>query len=254
MGDLIQLSHRPKTRADCANGIRPCPFITCRYNLRTERVAKSAADGKKDSQIIREQIEPRGESCALDVAESQQGFVGATYRDIAKWTGLTMEGARKTFIRACERIGADPDWLMDAENSRREAMGKAIGDGANIAHVAAAWGVSEGSAQKHANERGYTAARQYSENFRRKVAAHAAEHGDQPAADKYGVSLSTAARWRRSTHGPRKPTGKRGRAKGSGKHPMPEIAAFAREHSVSDAMSKFGCARSTVYKAMKGHR
>lgn len=254
MGDLVQLSHRPKTRAECADGIRPCPFVTCRYNLRTERIADAASRGIKDSQIITGQIMPKGESCALDVAESQQGFVGATYRDIAKWTGLSMEGARKTFARACEKIGADPDWLMNAENSRRAAMAKAIGDGANIAHVADSWGVSEGAAQKHANERGYTAAKQYSENFRRRVAACALEHGDQAASTKHGVSLSTASRWRRAAHGPKKPSGKRGRPKGSGKHPLPDIASFARENGVADAMAQFGCARSTVYKAMRRHK
>lgn len=71
----------PTTRAECENGIRPCPFVSCRYHLglgisRTTGQVRlhygpSLADGEIPANV---------ETCALDVAEdgrqSQQVVAG----------------------------------------------------------------------------------------------------------------------------------------------------------------------------------
>lgn len=46
---------RPKTRGDCVDGIRPCPYVACRHNLRLIRGPELEDGGRA--------------SCALDVAE-----------------------------------------------------------------------------------------------------------------------------------------------------------------------------------------
>jgi hypothetical protein len=57
--------HLPLTRADCVNGPRPCPYVSCRHHLFLE------VSG--DGMILRNfpLLEPweMTESCALDVAD-----------------------------------------------------------------------------------------------------------------------------------------------------------------------------------------
>lgn len=57
---------RPRTRADCAGGIRPCPWVSCRHHLFLEVNPSSGAlrlnhPGKEVSDLV--------DSCSLDVAE-----------------------------------------------------------------------------------------------------------------------------------------------------------------------------------------
>lgn len=95
-GDVDELP-RPRTRADCLEGPRPCPWVSCRYHLLTEVSAESGslvlnltapgtrghagrppvAPGRKASaaEVDRwvdaavEQLDRMPETCALDVAE-----------------------------------------------------------------------------------------------------------------------------------------------------------------------------------------
>ena len=62
---------RPKTRAECADVPRPCPFASCRYSTRIDV-------GKHHLRVYREELQesedplvdvPADTSCALDVAE-----------------------------------------------------------------------------------------------------------------------------------------------------------------------------------------
>jgi hypothetical protein len=55
---------RPRTRADCADGPRPCPWASCRYHLATEVTRR----GK----LVVIQPDPEqwlGGMCALDIAD-----------------------------------------------------------------------------------------------------------------------------------------------------------------------------------------
>ena len=61
---------RPRCRADCANGPRPCPWVGCRYHL--------FLDVNEDTGAIKFNfpgLEPweLEHSCALDVAEAGEG-------------------------------------------------------------------------------------------------------------------------------------------------------------------------------------
>ena len=56
---------RPRTRADCINGVRPCPFTGCRYNLYLE-VTEAGSLRLPRANVPPEEM---SESCALDVAD-----------------------------------------------------------------------------------------------------------------------------------------------------------------------------------------
>lgn len=57
---------RPLTRGDCVNGIRPCPWVSCRHHLYLDVVR-----GGTLVRINFPEIEPGDlkDSCSLDVAE-----------------------------------------------------------------------------------------------------------------------------------------------------------------------------------------
>lgn len=57
---------RPKTRGECANGPRPCPFVSCRHHLYLDVSAKTGSIKFNFPDL---EVWEMKESCALDVAE-----------------------------------------------------------------------------------------------------------------------------------------------------------------------------------------
>jgi hypothetical protein len=57
---------RPKTRGECADGPRPCPWVSCRHHLAYEI---SPAGGLKEK-FPGLELEDMPETCSLDVADS----------------------------------------------------------------------------------------------------------------------------------------------------------------------------------------
>lgn len=65
--ELSDIEHaRPRTRADCVNGIRPCPFVGCEHHLYLDITA--AGNIKLNFPDIEpDQLE---HSCSLDIADA----------------------------------------------------------------------------------------------------------------------------------------------------------------------------------------
>ena len=99
---------RPKTRADCMEGIRPCPFVGCRYHLYMEVGA-----GKMRSLLPNFQEHDPTElkqSCALDVAE-QRG--PSTLAATGKTLNLTRERVRQIQKDILKKLGDSAPNLRD---------------------------------------------------------------------------------------------------------------------------------------------
>jgi len=92
--DSFVASVRPKTRSDCADGPRPCPFISCRHHLYSA-VNRSAL-------LRREypEIDALVESCTLDIANEG----GVTLERVAEILGLTRERVRQLERKALRRV------------------------------------------------------------------------------------------------------------------------------------------------------
>lgn len=88
---------RPKTRSECVDGIRPCPFVSCKYHL--------YLDVKDDTQSIKLnfphlEVWEMEHSCALDVSE--QG--GLTLEEVGHILNLTRERVRQVEVGGLDRL------------------------------------------------------------------------------------------------------------------------------------------------------
>ncbi len=113
---------RPKTRGECADMPRPCPFVSCKWHLAHVRMERRLPGKSKsmyrerdftDDEIV-EWIEGAEETCALDVAD--QG--GRKHRDVERLSGSQ---GNLVYQRSLDRIDDEPirELLRAAEAARR---------------------------------------------------------------------------------------------------------------------------------------
>lgn len=88
---------RPKTRGDCAEVPRPCPFVSCRHHLYLD-----VNDETGSIKLNFPSLEPGdlAESCSLDVAD----LGGMTLEDVGAIMNLTRERIRQYETRVIERL------------------------------------------------------------------------------------------------------------------------------------------------------
>jgi hypothetical protein len=92
--DAPARDERPKTRAECRDGERPCPWVSCRHNLildvRPDGRVVLAFDLDDDAAI-----EAMTDTCALDVADRAADARGLTLADVAQVMNVTRERIRQ---------------------------------------------------------------------------------------------------------------------------------------------------------------
>jgi hypothetical protein len=87
---------KPRTRGECANGVRPCPWISCRHHLYLEVNGES---GSIKFNFPALEVDELTESCSLDVADRGEH----TLEQVGRLTNLTRERARQIETRALIR-------------------------------------------------------------------------------------------------------------------------------------------------------
>ncbi len=95
---------RPKTRADCVDGPRPCPYVSCKHHLFIDVSTKTGAIKLNFPDL---EVWEMGESCALDVADR----AGTTLEDVGEIMNLTRERIRQVEVRALAKLEALKDML-----------------------------------------------------------------------------------------------------------------------------------------------
>jgi hypothetical protein len=90
---------RPKTRADCVNGPRPCLFVSCKHHLYLD---VNPNTGSVKLNFPDKQIWELKYTCALDVAD--QG--GITLEDVGQIMNLTRERIRQVEARGLLKLRA----------------------------------------------------------------------------------------------------------------------------------------------------
>ena len=120
----VEVVARPKTRGDCIEGPRPCPWVSCPYHLflnvsRTGRTLQVNRPDLVDPDGT-PRLEEMADTCALDVAArggEQQDFVAATM-------GLSRETTRLIEASALAKVEARSAALVDPEE--RRSWGKRV--------------------------------------------------------------------------------------------------------------------------------
>lgn len=94
---------RPATRGDCAEGPRPCPYVSCRFHLLLDAMPNGHLK-INFPQIFNSDDEPdlelMVETCALDVADR----TGATLMEVADLMNVTRERVRQIEEKAIQKV------------------------------------------------------------------------------------------------------------------------------------------------------
>jgi hypothetical protein len=101
------LEWRPVHRSDCMHGVRPCPFVSCKFNLYLD-VTRCG-----NLKFNFPDIEPGEmvESCVLDIAEDG----GATLERCAELLNLTRERVRQIQDTALGKLSCNQDCVEAAK-------------------------------------------------------------------------------------------------------------------------------------------
>lgn len=98
---------KPKTRLDCSDAPRPCPFVSCKHHLFLDVSARTGAIKLNFPDL---EVWEMNESCALDVADRG----GTTLEDVGAIMNLTRERIRQVEVKALAKLQA----LRDMEDLR----------------------------------------------------------------------------------------------------------------------------------------
>jgi hypothetical protein len=93
---------RPETRADCANGERPCPFVSCKHHLYLDVSARTGAIKLNFPDL---EVWEMTETCALDI--SDRG--GTTLEEVGAIMNLTRERIRQVEVKGLAKLEALKD-------------------------------------------------------------------------------------------------------------------------------------------------
>ena len=92
-------SQRPRSRAECASGARPCMFISCKHHLYLD---VNPATGSIKLNFPDKEIWEMEETCALDVADRG----GITLEEVGAIMNLTRERIRQVETRGLLKLRA----------------------------------------------------------------------------------------------------------------------------------------------------
>ena len=90
---------RPKTRGECVDGPRPCPFVSCRHHLYLDVMERSGSVRFNFPNLEVWELE---ETCALDVADRG----GMTLVSVGRMLNVTRERVRQVEMRSLARMRA----------------------------------------------------------------------------------------------------------------------------------------------------
>jgi hypothetical protein len=93
---------RPKTRAECTEGERPCPFVSCKHHLYLDVSARTGAIKLNFPDL---EVWEMTETCALDVADRG----GTTLEEVGAIMNLTRERIRQVEVKGLAKLQALKD-------------------------------------------------------------------------------------------------------------------------------------------------
>jgi hypothetical protein len=102
IGRLLYPEHdyeKPKSRIDCVDGARPCPFVSCKHHLFLDVSARTGAIKLNFPDL---EVWEMTETCALDIADRG----GTTLEEVGAIMNLTRERIRQVEVKALAKLDA----------------------------------------------------------------------------------------------------------------------------------------------------
>ena len=108
---------KPKSRAECVEGPRPCPYVSCKHHLYIDVSPRTGAIKLNFPDL---EVWEMGESCALDVADRG----GTTLEDVGAIMNLTRERIRQVEVKALAKLEALKDMMALRDYVDEGPLGK----------------------------------------------------------------------------------------------------------------------------------
>ncbi|KYF66841.1 hypothetical protein BE11_37115 [Sorangium cellulosum] len=96
--------YKPRMRAECVDGPRPCPYVSCQHHLYLDVSARTGAIKLNFPDL---EVWDMNETCALDVADRG----GTTLEDVGAIMNLTRERIRQVEVKALAKLEALKDMM-----------------------------------------------------------------------------------------------------------------------------------------------
>jgi hypothetical protein len=108
---------RPRTRAECSDAPRPCPFVSCKHHLYLDVSARTGAIKLNFPDL---EVWEMSETCALDVADRG----GTTLEEVGAIMNLTRERIRQVEVKGLAKLAALRDMTALRDYVDEGPMGK----------------------------------------------------------------------------------------------------------------------------------
>ena len=108
---------KPRTRVECLDGPRPCPYVSCKHHLYIDVSPRTGAIKLNFPDL---EVWDMGESCALDVADRG----GTTLEDVGAIMNLTRERIRQVEVKALAKLEALRDMMALREYVDEGPLGR----------------------------------------------------------------------------------------------------------------------------------
>ena len=103
---------RPDVREDCRDGIRPCPFVSCKFHLYLD---VNPRNGHVKYNFPDLEVWELEETCSLDIAERERGV---TLEEVGNVMNLTRERVRQVEVSGLAKIKEEgPFSAVDGQTS-----------------------------------------------------------------------------------------------------------------------------------------
>ncbi|MCL2779275.1 MAG: hypothetical protein FWD73_14865 [Polyangiaceae bacterium] len=109
--------NKPRERADCASGERPCPFVSCKHHLFLDVSARTGAIKLNFPDL---EVWEMNETCALDVADRG----GTTLEEVGAIMNLTRERIRQVEVKGLAKLQALGDMTALRDYVEEGPVGK----------------------------------------------------------------------------------------------------------------------------------
>jgi hypothetical protein len=108
---------RPRTRAECSDAPRPCPYVSCKHHLFLDVSARTGAIKLNFPDL---EVWEMSETCALDVADRG----GTTLEEVGAIMNLTRERIRQVEVKGLAKLAALRDMMALRDYVDEGPMGK----------------------------------------------------------------------------------------------------------------------------------